>query len=131
VTYRWIDHTAEVELRIDAETDEAVFADALRAYAELVDRGASGDPARHDVSVSATDPAALLAAWVEELVFLAETEEFVPERVTAFSLREGELQAVVEGRRGTPAPLVKAVTYHNLEYERGPRGIRARLVLDV
>jgi SHS2 domain-containing protein len=129
--YRWVDHTAEVELVIEAPTDEAVFADALRAYAELVDRGGGIERVRRRVEVSAPDRASLLAAWVDELVFLAETEGLVPERLSTFELGDGQLSAVVEGRRAEPAPLVKAVTYHGLEYARAADGVRARLVLDV
>ena len=129
--YRWVDHTAEVELVIDAPSDQAAFEDALRAYAELVDRGEAGEPARHEVTLEAADTASLLAAWVDELVFLAETDRFVPERLVAFELAGKRLTAVAEGHRGAPSPLVKAVTYHGLEYVRDAHGVRARLVLDV
>ena len=77
------------------------------------------------------DRAALLAAWIEELVFLAETEEFVPERLAEIELAPGMLRAGVEGRRAEPRHLVKSVTYHRLEFRRGDAGWVARVVLDV
>ena len=79
----------------------------------------------------AADRAALLAAWLEELVFLAETEEFVPERVAEMELAPGTLRARVEGRHATPRHLVKSVTYHRLEVRRDATGWVARVVLDV
>jgi SHS2 domain-containing protein len=129
--HRWVEHTAELELELEAPTQEALFADALRAFGELVARDGAGDAVTHDVRVTAADPAALLVEWLDELVFLAETQDFVPERVTALELRDGELRATVEGRRGEPAHLVKSVTYHGLELGRGESGWRARVVLDV
>lgn len=131
MTYRWVEHTAEVELVIEAPTEEAVFEDAARAFAELVAREPGGEAARHEVALEASDRATLLAAWLDELVFLAETEAFVPERFLSHELTETALHAVVAGRRDAPAPLVKAVTYHRLELARAGERWRARLVLDV
>lgn len=130
--YRWVDHTAELELRIEAETEAAVFEEALAAFAELVNvEAAAGEPARHEISVAASSRESLLAEWLSELVFLAETEDFVPERVAALELHDGELRATVEGRRGRPPHLVKAITYHGLELQRDEGVWRARVVLDV
>ena len=129
--YEWVEHTAELELVIEAPSEQAVFEEALHAFAELVAREASGPPDRRKVEVEASDPAALLASWVDELVFLAETEEFVPVRLLAMELEDSALRATVQGYRDRPAPLVKAVTYHRLEFERAGDGYRARLVLDV
>jgi SHS2 domain-containing protein len=133
--YRWVDHTAEVEIEIEAGSEQEVFADALRALAELLGARNDGDsPAQHEqrtVEVSAADRPAMLAGWLEELLFLAESEGFVATRVETLVLRDRELAATVAGRLDDPPPLVKAVTYHRLEFERGGRGYVARLVLDV
>jgi SHS2 domain-containing protein len=129
--YRWVDHTAEVELHIEAETREEVFAEALTAFGELVSREDEHEPAEHDVEVEARDHASLLVAWLEELVFLAETEDFVPERAERLVLTEGRLSARVSGLRGRPAHLVKAVTYHGLEFAKHNGVWRAKVVLDV
>ena len=128
--YEWREHTAELELVIEADSEEGLFEDALRAFGELVGRGA-GEPARHEVRAEGRDRATLLAAWLEELIFLAETHDFVPERTLSLDLDATGLRAAVEGRRDAPAHLVKAVTYHGLAVERHDGGCRGRLVLDV
>ena len=131
MVYRWVEHTAELELRIDAPTQAALFADALDAFEELGRDEARGAQARHDVVVTAADPAVRLADWLEELVFLAETEGFVPERLVSLDLADDGLRSRIEGRRGRPAHLVKAVTYHDLAVEEREDGWHARVVLDV
>jgi SHS2 domain-containing protein len=131
VSYRWLDHTAEVELVIEAVSDEAAFGDAMQAYAELVAPDAHGDPARYELDLAGADRGSLLAAWVDELVFLAETEAFVPHRIERFDLGPAGLHAVIAGCLDAPVPLVKAVTYHRLEFVRDRTKVRARLVLDV
>ena len=129
--YEWVEHTAEVELHVAAESREAVFAEALAAFAELVSRDDRGERVEHEVTAEAQDDATLLAAWLDELVFLAETEDFVPERLERLQLDGTRLRAVVAGHRGRPAHLVKAVTYHGLEVARNGDVWRARVVLDV
>jgi SHS2 domain-containing protein len=129
--FRWIEHTGELALEIEAPTAEQVFADALAALAELLRNGEGASPQSRDVAVRAGDSAALFAAWLEELVFLAETEAFVPEAVESLELGDGELRARIRGRPGDPPHLVKAVTYHKLEFDPSDGGWRARAVLDV
>lgn len=132
--YRWVEHTGELELEIEAATEAAALEEALAAFGELAAGGeeeGGGEPASHEVSASAPDRPALLAEWLGELVFLAETEDFVPERVARLELGEGGLRATVEGRRGRPPHLVKAVTYHGLTFRRDGDVWRARAVLDV
>jgi SHS2 domain-containing protein len=132
--YRWIDHTSELELHVEADTDREVVEDATNALAELLrgDREApDGDRVLREVTVDADDRAQLLAAWLEELVYLAETEAVVPVNVRFETLDERGLRACVEGRRGEPPNLVKAVTYHRLSFERTESGWEATVVLDV
>jgi SHS2 domain-containing protein len=130
--YRWIEHTGELELALEASEEQEVFADALAALAELLDAStANGGRVRHDIALRSRERATLLADWLGELVFLAETENFVPERVVRLELAPEGLRATVEGRVGEPPHLVKAATYHGLEFEAEEGGVRARVVLDV
>lgn len=129
--YRWVDHTAEVELEIEAPTEREVLAEALAALGELLGfAGAVADEHR-TIAVSAADRPALLASWLEELVFLAESDGFVATRLESLDLRDDSLQAAVGGALGEPPPLVKAVTYHRLEFAPTERGYFARVVFDV
>jgi SHS2 domain-containing protein len=130
--YRWVEHTGELEIEIEAPTIEDVFADALTAFEELLRNGAAeGETATHEINLEGDDTATLLADFLSELVFLAETEGFIPERLIGAELSGQRLRATVQGRRGEPSSLVKAVTYHHLQLRRERDGWSARLVLDV
>ena len=128
--HRFVEHTGEVELEIEASTEKGIFAEAVSAFGELV-RGGRGDAARHEIEVLAGDRALLLAELVNELVFLAEVERFVPERVGVLELSDGRLRATLEGVRSRPSHLVKAATLNRVKLERTDDGWHARLVLDV
>jgi len=129
--YRWVEHTGELELALEATEEAELFAAALAALAELLDESSSGNPARHEIALRSPERATLLAHWLNELIILAETEDFVPETVTTLELACDGLHAIVEGFRGRPPHLVKAVTYHELEFGAEEGRVWARAVLDV
>jgi SHS2 domain-containing protein len=129
--YRWVEHTAELELEIHGRTEEAVFAQALRAFAELVVDGHGGEPVAREIALAGEERAVLLAHWLDELEFLAETEELVPDSVEGFELVPPGLRATVRCHRGRPRSVVKGVTYHRLALERLGDGYRATVILDV
>jgi SHS2 domain-containing protein len=129
--FRWLEHTAELGLEIEAPTREAVFEEALAAFAELVGGGA-GPLTTREVEVEADEPGLLLVEWLSELLYRADAEHFVPERITSLELDGNRLRARIEGRLGEPGQLLKAVTLHRLEFrEDATVGWRAHVVLDV
>jgi protein archease len=131
MSYRWVEHTAEVELHIEAASERGVFESALQALGELIDEQASEEHVHREVVVAAPDREALLAAWLEELVYMAETDDLVPEQVEDLELAEGRLRASVRAHRGRPRHLVKGVTYHRLTFEGSDGRFAAQVVLDV
>ena len=131
MAYVWVDHTAELELHINADTEEAVFEDALRALAELVRDGERPEHVSFEIALDAPDRATLLAAWLDELVYRAEADGLVPDAVEHLALTGDGLTATVRAHRGEPRHLVKGVTYHRLEFDREGDACHACLVLDV
>jgi SHS2 domain-containing protein len=127
--HEWRSHTAEVELYIEAPSEDEVFAEAADAFGRLVERGPGGEPAMHQLELVARDRAASLVDLLEELIYLADTEGFVPDRA---DVALGEtLRVRLTGRRTDVEPLVKAATYHGLEFARRSETWQARVVLDV
>jgi SHS2 domain-containing protein len=128
--FRWVEHTAELELEIEAASSADVFAEALAAFAELVGK-ADGPAIEEEIFIKADDAAMLLVEWLDELIYLAETEGFVPEGLASVDLGKDWLHAMVDGHTGQPSHLVKGVTLHRLEFRQLDDGWRARVVLDV
>jgi SHS2 domain-containing protein len=132
VGHRWGEHVGELELHLDGADEAAVFASAVAALGELLAADEAGRADEwFDVSAEGDDRAVLLAAWLDELVFLAEHERVVPVDVAELALARTSIRARVGGHRADPPHLVKAVTYHRLAFEPGDRGYRATVVLDV
>ena len=131
--HSFVEHTSEVELRLEAPTLAALFVEAGRAVAELMLGEATGpETVTEQVTVTAPDRAALLAAWIDELVFRAETRKAVFTRFDVTRVDESEIAAEI---RGIAEPViktaVKAATFHELRVaEENGRWV-ASVVLDV
>jgi SHS2 domain-containing protein len=132
--YDIIDHTSEVQVRLRAASLADLLAEAGRALAAIQLRGA-GAPAAGEwrpVEVTAADSAGLLADWLNELVYLAETERWV---ATEFELRTEGRGTLIGHARGVTLDrlpgLVKAATMHGLHVVEIPGGLAAEVILDV
>jgi SHS2 domain-containing protein len=131
VPYRWIEHTGELEVNLEASSEEGVFEAGLEAMSELMSGDESPQRLEIPVEVAGRDRAALIADWLGELAFLGETRGLVPDRLSMLELDENGLRAMVQCWEGAPPHLVKGATYHRLCFERTDEGWRARVVLDV
>lgn len=127
-------HTAEVKVRVRAPDLGGLAAEAARALAEL-QLGAAppvGQGAWRELVIRADDAGALLVDWLNELVFLAETERWVATEFRPQAARDGELRIAARGVRVDEAPaLVKAATHHGLEVRPRADGLEAEVVFDV
>jgi SHS2 domain-containing protein len=130
VTHEWRDHTAEVELVVRGPSAEDVFSEAAAALGRFVELDRDGERATHRVELIARDHATLLVALLEELIYLADVEGFVVDEST-IEVSATELRAELTGRRTNVQPIVKAATYHDLEFHRADGCWEARVILDV
>jgi SHS2 domain-containing protein len=131
MSHRWVAHTGELEMELEAPSEVGLFEAGFEAMRELLADGEQGERLEVPVELKGVDRAALLADWLGELAFLGETRGLVPERLSSLELTVAGLRATVEGRQGEPSHLVKAATYHRLLFEQGDGTWRARVVLDV
>jgi SHS2 domain-containing protein len=132
--FSWGDHVGELELRMERADERGVFDAGLQGLRELLgDEDERSQPSDDVVAVrvEGSDRAGLLAAWLEELNYLAESEGLIPMAAQSMEVGDRELRAQVRVRRGHPPHLVKAVTYHRLAFEPTEGGWRAVAVLDV
>jgi SHS2 domain-containing protein len=110
------------------------LAEAGRALSKLLLRGvpATPDDRSREIVVSSTDREALLVDWLNEILYVAETERWVP---VQFDIAEVSETFVRACSRGVPVPeapaVVKATTHHGLRVKEVDEAIVAEVIFDV
>ena len=132
--HRWVDHTAEVQLQVGAESLAGLAVEAGRALGLFLLRGRSPKPVgeARTIGVLSVDREALLVDWLNEILFLAEVERWV---AVDFEVVEASSQRLEASARGVPVDeppaLVKAATFHGLAVEESDGGFQAEVIFDV
>ena len=132
--YRFVEHTGEIEIHVEAATLPLLFEEAAHGLADLLAddaRGAPSGPEEH-VTLSATDREHLLVDWLNELVYRGEIDKRVYGYVRIDRLDDHELEATIRGREPrAPRTAIKAATWHALRIRPIVHGFEATVVLDV
>ena len=135
--YEIFEHTADLGLRIRAADLPTLFADAGRGlFAMVVENPDSIEPAEsRDFRIAGSDLTYLLFDWLNELLYLCDTEQLV---CSQFEVRLDEqgLTATARGERIDPGRHhltheIKAITYHELKVEREGTGWLAEVIVDI
>ena len=131
-----LEHTADVGLRLTGDSPEEILEAGAEGLAALQGAWHPGEGEDHPVAVSAPDPSGLLAAWLDEVLYLLESHQAVLGGVTVRRVQAGRADAVVRlaprGHRDLESAGVKAATLHRIRFERGPNGTwSADVYLDV
>ena len=141
MTVEFLDHTADVGVRITATSLEALFAEAAVALtATVTDVDQVEARVERCVTLRAADLNQLLVDWLGELVGQFDIEQFLGRVATVTLTRDGDgwrLEAelrgdIAESSRHAINVVVKGVTYHELHIEQTADGTwHTRVVFDI
>jgi len=135
--FETFEHTADIGLVARGRTLAELFANAVDGLADLtVDRDGLRETTQVQVSVSAEDREGLLVAWLNELLYLLDTQRFVPRRTQITALDRTSLTALLVGDTIEPGRhavrrMIKAATYHGLSLRQVDGVWEARVILDL
>lgn len=138
-SFEFVEHTADIAVRLRARSVGGLFDMAAAALTDaLLDPGSIVVTGGRTVTLEAPELDLLLVDWLQELLFLFETEGFLVAR-SRVHVDAGErctLRAEVSGEPRDPARhhlklLIKAVTYHGLHIERTDDGYAATIIFDI
>ena len=147
--YKFLEHTADVQAECKAETFTGLLEAAARAlYSVALNKQRKSVKASHQLFVSGASHEEVVVRWLQELVFLLETDGFVAVRFTwdgsHMDAPEGVLTAgphavltvhcTAEGYFCDPEDRgedVKGATYHGLYVVKTEEGYTARFIFDL
>ncbi len=131
--FKEIDHTADWAYQVWAPSLEQLFIQAAIALFTLAGIQLTANPrVEREIQLQGIDPESLLVAWLNELLYLRESENLGFDRFEILHLDSHNLSVRMDGSTVQHwTKLIKAVTYHNLSIKQVENGFETTLVLDV
>ncbi|MBD2564348.1 MULTISPECIES: archease [Nostoc] len=128
-----VEHTADWAYRVWGQNLTELFIQAAIALYTLADvQLASESAIKRKIQLQGVDHVSLLVAWLNELLYLHESENLGFNQFKILHLDVHSLEAEVTGVNVQNwNKFIKAVTYHNLSIQQTETGLEATLVLDV
>ncbi len=142
-SHELVEEAFELGLRVRAPSFGELVAEAGRAISQLMLAGPAGPagPAGgagdatgewRRFEIHATDRAAVLVNWLNEIIFHAETEHWIPTEFTVESASDSALEISARGVTVEEAPtLLKAATFHGLEITETDGTLLVEIILDI
>jgi len=134
-SFEFIDHTADIGIRVQAPALEDLFETAGLAFTELVTSADSLCRVERRFKLEEDDIETLLVSWLQELIYLLDTEDLVFGRFQVklqdFSLEASAWGDVFDPDIHTMKTEIKAVTYHQLEVTKSDLGWQAQVIFDI
>jgi len=133
---RWLEHDADLRLRVRAPDPESLFAAAARAVVEASVEGAIRGEERRRIERAEPDRESLLVAWLNEILYLLSEGRFLPARIERIEIAGNVLGATLAGGPADPSENrfvreIKAATFHGLAVERAGAVWTATILFDI
>lgn len=128
-----VEHTADWAYRVWGQDLETLFIQAAIALNSLTGVLLAREPiVEREIQLLGVDSESLLVAWLNELLYLRESENLGFRQFQILHLDPQTLKIRMRGASVEQwSKYVKAVTYHNLSILKTANGYEATLVLDV
>ncbi|MFH1771446.1 MAG: archease [Candidatus Omnitrophota bacterium] len=138
VNFEFIEHTADIGIRVRATTLAELFQNTACALFSIIIEIKPLKEIQKNIIVEAETLEDLLVFWLNELISILYTENFLPsEYVITIDDREGQklLNAVVSGQDFDPYSNkldmeIKAATFHNLKIDHSEDGYIVEVIFD-
>jgi SHS2 domain-containing protein len=137
IPYEVFDHTADVGLHAYGRDLPELFIHAAEGMESLMVAPEQIEPREvREIPVDGHDLVSLLVSWLNELVFLFDTEFLVFRQFEITTLTETHLEGRAYGetydaQRHALSSAIKAVTWHEASVEKLDDGYKARIIFDI
>jgi SHS2 domain-containing protein len=131
-----IEHTADVGIRAFGRSQSEAYANAARGMFSLItDLDSIRAGLSHQIEVEAPDCESLLVAWLNELIFLFDSQQLLFSQFDIQSISNTRLSALCLGEkvdfsRHEIKIGIKSATYHMLKVEHNAEW-RVQVILDI
>lgn len=131
--FEFLEHTADIKIRVRGKSLNELFENAVTAFSHYIAYGKKIPSKKINlIKLDGSDIESLLSKFLDELIFLVDSEGFLPSSAEV-SLEGLSLQAKVHGDsvKNQKINQVKAATYAEMYVKKTAKEWEAQFVLDV
>lgn len=114
-----IEHTADIGINIRGTSLEKLFRNAIFGLIDLVTENIPSGKEIKSINITAPDNESLLIDFLNELLYLINVKEWIPNDIKDLKLAGNNLNAAITGEKyDSNHPIkteIKAATYHNIK----------------
>lgn len=123
--YKFLEHKADAKFKAFGKNLNEAFSNAaLAMFSIMVNTKKVEGKIKKEIKVKGKDKKALLYNFLEELLFLLDTENFLLHKIEKLEIKNNELKAIILGdkinKKYEILGEVKAVTYNSMEIKEKP-----------
>ena len=131
---KFLEHTADIQFIVEAKTLPSLFKNSLYAMIKSICKDKIKEKKQITLNIKAKDATGLLHNFLEEVVYIMDTEKFIPAKVTNLEISDNTLSATLSGdnvENYEAFSEIKAVTYNEMKIERVDGCYKVKITLDV
>lgn len=135
--YEVFEHTADIGLHAYGSGLPELFIHAAQGMESLMVAPDQVQPiTSREIAVEGHDTLSLLVAWLNELIFLFDTDyllfrDFAIDTITETRLTGRATGETYDAQRHELSSAIKAVTWHEAAIDRTDQGYQARIIFDI
>jgi protein archease len=133
--FNFLEHTADIKFQAFGKTKEEAYKNSFFAMMELIyGKSKIKKKLKKKIEVAGNDDESLLYNFLEEFLFLLDSENFLPSKINKIKISGGKLTAEVLGDNAKNYEFtnnVKAVTYNQMFIKKEKAHWIVQVVLDV
>ncbi len=139
MTYRYLEHTADIGVQVEAESLQQAFSEAgIALFGIMTDTAPFKPIEKVEVKARGEDMQSLLYSYLEELIYIFDTHGLVIVRIDVEEITADPFTIVAEAwgekfdpERHESRTGVKAITYHRMEARTEGRRKVLRYFVDI
>ncbi|MCL5093998.1 MAG: archease [Patescibacteria group bacterium] len=132
MNHEFLDHPSDLKIKAVGKSKEEVFQSLAEAVAEylLQEKPSAEEEKSFDIELKANDLLGLLIQYLNEILFLTETEGAIFAKVRFEELEDDYLKAKAYSSGQRPKEQIKSATYES-EIKRISKGFQAVVLFDI
>ena len=132
--YEYLEHTADIKFQAFGKTMKEAFSNSAYAMMNVIFEEKVREKIIKKIKIKGIDEKSLLYNFLEEILFLLNTEFFLLSRIKKIEIKSKELTAELTGDNSKEYKLgldIKAVTYNDMFIKKEKDKFTIQVVIDI